>query len=37
MYDGATPTINMPMMLAIRKRVLIWVVPRGTPDDVIRG
>jgi len=38
MYDGDTFTIGMPMTYAnIQKRVIVWVVPCGTPDDVIKG
>jgi len=38
MYVVGTPTIGMPMTYAnVRKRVLIWVVPRGTPNDVTKG
>jgi len=37
-YMVGTPTIGMPMMDAnVRKRVVVWVVPHGTQDDVIKG
>ncbi len=37
MYVVRTQTIGMPMMYAIvQKRVLIWEVPLGTLDDIIK-